>query len=125
MTGANQQKNHSRIKCIQPEYQDTFMDMTVYHYTSPEAFRAIIQQKKLRFTDIRFLNDKSESRYFVEMLAKFLRQNRGRYVSIESSFYRMLNGRDPGEISNVYDESFFMGDAEDNLGKTQPRCFVF
>ena len=118
------QKINARATCIQPEHRAEFLASTMYHYTSPEAFRAIVQQKKLRFTDIRFLNDKSESKYFVEMLDKFLSSRPGRYPHIEDCFHRMLNGRDPREISNIYDEDFFCG-CDTSIHSTQPRCFVF
>ena len=50
-----------------------------YHYTSPEAFLSIVQNQSVRFTDVRFLNDKTEGIYFVKALLDFLDKNQGRY----------------------------------------------
>ena len=44
----------------------------VYHYTSPEAFLSIIRSHTLRFTDIHYLNDKSEGIYFTKLLLDFM-----------------------------------------------------
>ena len=43
-----------------------------YHYTSPEAFLSIIRSKTLRFSDIRYMNDKTESIYFLKVLLDFM-----------------------------------------------------
>jgi len=41
--------------------------MNVYHYTSPAGFLSIIEQGKLWFSDIQFLNDRSEYVYIKEL----------------------------------------------------------
>lgn len=43
-----------------------------FHYTSPEGLFAILQSRSLRFTDYRFLNDKSEFTYLYDMLRELL-----------------------------------------------------
>ena len=50
-----------------------------YHYTSPDAFLSIITKKNLRFTDARFMNDKSELIYFVKILLEFLQSSKTKY----------------------------------------------
>jgi hypothetical protein len=40
----------------------------LYHYTDAGAFAAIVEHRKLRATDIRFLNDPLELRYAWEAL---------------------------------------------------------
>ena len=119
------QKPICNVTCMQPEYKDNFLNMTVYHYTSPEAFRAIVQKRALRFTDIRFLNDKSESTYFVEMLADFLNKRGQDYPVFRGCFQRMLNGRTPHDISNVYDEAFLPEGMTDKFYSSKQRCYVF
>ena len=47
---------------------DNEQEDIVYHYTSPDAFLSIIQNQAVRFTDIRYLNDKTEGIYFVKLL---------------------------------------------------------
>lgn len=38
------------------------------HYTSPEALIKILENKSLRFTDYRFLNDKTEGTYIYDVI---------------------------------------------------------
>ena len=44
------------------------MRNTVYHYTSIEVFRKIVEFKKLRFTQMNSLNDKSEYKYGLQLI---------------------------------------------------------
>ena len=44
------------------------MNQTVYHYSSIEVLKIILNNKKLRFTKINSLNDKSEYQYGTEIL---------------------------------------------------------
>lgn len=55
-----------------------------YHYTSPDAFLSIIQSKKIRFSDVRFMNDKSEGVFFVKLLLEFMDRNIGKYPFTQS-----------------------------------------
>ena len=45
----------------------------VYHYASVAAFESIIKEKKLRFTDRLYLNDKSEGIYCLQLCLKMIR----------------------------------------------------
>ena len=54
-------------------------DGLVYHYTSPEAFLSIIKSGKVRFTDVRYLNDKSETLFFVKKLVEFIEKRKKDY----------------------------------------------
>lgn len=47
-----------------------------YHYTSPSAFLSIIDKRQIRFTDIRYLNDKSEDVYLIKLIIIFLKNIR-------------------------------------------------
>ncbi|MBR3674103.1 MAG: DUF2971 domain-containing protein [Clostridia bacterium] len=47
---------------------------SIYHYTSPEAFINIIKNKKLWFTNIRFLNDKMEFCCGLEVMLNCIKQ---------------------------------------------------
>lgn len=44
------------------------MDQLLYHYTSFNAFNSIVTNCRLRFTNIRYLNDKSEYLYALDLL---------------------------------------------------------
>ncbi len=55
-----------------------------YHYTSAQAFMSILKPQKddtayLRFTDIRYMNDKSEQVYFVKVLLEYLNERKSEY----------------------------------------------
>lgn len=45
---------------------------TIYHYTSPVAFKSIIENKTLRFTDCHYLNDYSESKYALDLCYEYM-----------------------------------------------------
>ena len=73
------------IQSFKPE---DFLSLSIkeeikHHYTSPEAFLSIIQEKKIRFTDYRYMNDKSENVYVVKVLLDFLEKNKGKYPNAE------------------------------------------
>ncbi len=78
-----------------------------YHYTSPEAFLSIIRNRKLRFSDIRYMNDKTEGIYFVKVLLDFMDKNRERYPYVQSAInsligqnnFRRIQDLDISEIS--------------------------
>ena len=43
----------------------------IYHYTSADGLRSIIQSRKLWFSSAKFLNDYSENNYIFTLLPKF------------------------------------------------------
>lgn len=77
--------NSFTIKSFQPDTQSFTAKNKVlrYHYTSANALISILknhnQSASVRFTDVRYLNDKSEMLYFVKCLIMFLRDNRKDY----------------------------------------------
>ena len=55
-----------------------------YHYTSPNALLSILTTGCLRFTDARYMNDTSETLYFLKLLLEFIEKNKERYpLSLE------------------------------------------
>ena len=72
-----------------------------YHYTSPEAFLSIVQNQSVRFTDVRFLNDKTEGIYFVKALLDFLDKNQGRYPYFELAVNELLKENDYKKIRDL------------------------
>lgn len=44
----------------------------IYHYTSPSAFKSIIENKTLRFTHWHYLNDYSESKYALDLCYEYM-----------------------------------------------------
>ena len=65
-----------------------------YHYTSPEAFLSIVQDSAVRFTDIRYLNDKTEGIYFVKVLLDFMDKHLGKYPYFELAVNTLLGEND-------------------------------
>lgn len=77
--------NSFMIKCFQPE-EEKFKPTTElvrYHYTSANALLKILTPSDgsafVRFTDVRYLNDKSEMLFFIKRLLEFVRDNSEKY----------------------------------------------
>ena len=67
------------IHSFSVDKKENFNLHTKYHYTSPGAFLSILKGRKIRFTDARFLNDKTEIKYFISVLIDFLNQNKSSF----------------------------------------------
>lgn len=77
----------------QDEIIDDKEDKVKYHYTSASGLLSILKGQTLRFTDARFMNDKSELSYVIDFLADFLRKNKG-YPECTKAFEKLvLNGQ--------------------------------
>lgn len=72
-----------------------------YHYTSPNGLLSIIKNKSLRFTDIRFLNDKSESLYLVKVICDYFAENKQKYSIIEEAFNRLIGANDISKLQKL------------------------
>ncbi len=44
----------------------------VYHYTSDSALKSILENSTLRLSDIKYMNDESEMKYFYDLAKKYL-----------------------------------------------------
>lgn len=67
---------------------------TVYHYTSPEAFLSILSEKSIRFSDVRYMNDKSETIYVVKVILDFLHENRKYYPEFNEVVNNLIEEED-------------------------------
>ena len=74
----NKEKNNKNI-----EFTDFLNDIQlteqaydgyIYHYTSSEATKNILENRELRFVDRYYLNDYSEGRYSIELTLKHLNE---------------------------------------------------
>lgn len=72
-----------------------------YHYTSPEAFLSIIKNEQVRFTDIRFLNDRSEGIYLVKLMCDYFNKNKQRFPHVEEAFYNLISKNHIESIRNL------------------------
>ena len=69
----------SSFKPTEKKFRKT-KQVNCYHYTSTSALKSILSNKPvLRFTDARYMNDRSEMVYCVKCLLEFLLSNKERY----------------------------------------------
>ena len=99
-----------------------------YHYTSPSALLSIIQSGKIRFTDARFLNDRSEIVYFIKTLLDFLEINENKYPLTTICIKDLLSNHNLNDIQelNINDIKFNYSFAKVSSKGVKPkRHFVF
>jgi len=72
-----------------------------YHYTSPEAFLSILKNRCVYFTDIRYLNDKKEDVYLIELIRKYIIKNPDRFPMAYSAFNNLLGDSESGEVTSL------------------------
>ena len=107
----------------QLNYSEGEKDIT-YHYTSPDAFLSIVQNHTIRFTDIRYLNDRSEGIYFVKLLLEFIDKNKNKYPYFEEAVNRLLKENDPDKIKNLEITNIKYNDIP-RMPYNPERVFVF
>lgn len=69
-----------------------------YHYTSPYAFLSIIKNESVRFTDIRFLNDRSEGTYLVKLMCDYFDKHPQKFPKTENAFNDLLKENNRNDI---------------------------
>ena len=72
-----------------------------YHYTSPDAFLSIIKNDTLRFTDIRFLNDRSEGMYLVKLMCDYFKEHPQKYPRTEDVFNNLIGENSYKDIQDL------------------------
>lgn len=109
----------------QDEIIDDKEDKVKYHYTSTSGLLSILKGQTLRFTDARFMNDKSELSYFIDFLANFLKKNK-EYSECTKAFEKLvLNGQSIENYKKI-DVSALRFYTDINVFKNQNlRQFVF
>lgn len=93
-----------------------------YHYTSPEGFLSIVKNNSLRFTDISFLNDISESIYMLKVICDFFFEYPQQFPSVEEAFFQMIKENSIEGITNL---SIREINYQLPLQVTKQRQFVF
>lgn len=74
---------------------------TLYHYTSLEALLSIVQFKRFRASNIRFLNDTSEERRLKEDVVSILRR-RSSSAADEAILKTVIDAIDPGPKQSLF-----------------------
>lgn len=72
-----------------------------YHYTSPDAFLSIIKNDSVRFTDIRFLNDRSEGIYLVKLMCDYFKKYPQKFPRTENAFNDLIKENTYSDIQNL------------------------
>lgn len=73
----------------------------VYHYTSPEGLLGILNNQNVRFTDIRYMNDRSEGVYFIKKLIEYIEKNKSVFPHAETIVNSLLQENDYNEIKRL------------------------
>lgn len=89
--------NSKNIRSFQPKDAQAQHDRTAirYHYTSSSALMAILRCNNnktgvLRFTDARYLNDRSEHLFFVKRLLEYMDRNKRNYQFCQEVINELL-----------------------------------
>lgn len=110
----------NEIRKIRQKHQKKIIDVNftkyeiIYHYTTPEAFLNIIQNGKLWFSDINYLNDESEMFYAYELLKSILNKNQKQIRKelcklIEEKIEQILNKEKPESLFKYLERrSYFL-----------------
>ena len=99
--GTNQNKS-PLIHEFRPGNQVDSTDNTyVYHYTSPEAFLSIVQNNSIRFSDVRYMNDKSEAIFVVKRLLEFAEKRKNEYPLFCEALNTLLKENSYDAIKNL------------------------
>ncbi len=77
-----------------------------YHYTSPEAFLNILKHRSVYFTDIRYLNDKKEDIYLIELIERFVSKNKERFPNVANSFDYMIGKSTDKPTTSLSEKSY-------------------
>ena len=72
-----------------------------YHYTSPDGFLSIVKNNCLRFTDISFLNNVSESIYMLKVICDYFCEYPQKFPRVEEAFFEMIKENKPEDIANL------------------------
>lgn len=72
-----------------------------YHYTSPSAFLSIIENQRVHFTDIRYLNDKSEGIYLIKLIIEFFENHKNKYSYSSELFFNLIKEHSIEDLKNL------------------------
>lgn len=94
------------IRSFQPQDASAQHDRTTtrYHYTSASALMAILGANNnngaVRFTDARYMNDRSEHMYFVMLLLEYMEEHRLEYQYCQQVINKLLFEEQPYSLDD-------------------------
>lgn len=71
---------------------------TAYHYTSPEAFLSILRDGYIRFSDIEYMNDRSEMVYVYKVFLDFLDEHKEEYPYVRKTLAQLIGEENFSDI---------------------------
>lgn len=96
-------------------------EKNTYHYTSPVGLKGILEKPSLRFTDYRFLNDRSEKIYAFKLFVQCMKEEEN---FLKSNFYdtilsRICEGNNKYEaynktINNLFERNYYVASFSNN-----------
>ena len=98
--------------------------LSAYHYTSPDAYRSIIDSGFVRFSDIEYMNDKTETVYAVKKLLDFLDKYPGEYLFTREVLSVLINEQSYSNIQELKVSSITFNDIQ-NIQQRKIRSFLF
>ena len=101
-----------------------------YHYTSANALMSILGNSdnefgKIRFTDARFMNDRSEHLFFVKLLLEYMDKHRKEYPYCQSIISELLLHDHSVDDYTSLRISDFEDFEKDNVMFVKSRHFLF
>ena len=96
----------------------------VYHYTSPKAFLSILENKQVWFTDVRYMNDKSEGKFIVKLLVEFIKKHYNDYPNFCYATNELLKGNNFEDLKDMREENIKYTDIS-GLKYIAQRHFLF
>ena len=113
------------INEFQPGNQIHGIENTVvYHYTGANALLSILENGYVRFSDIRYMNDRSETVFFVKRLIEFIAENGKQYPFFRDAVNELLAENDYGQILDLNTDKVKFRDFPGLKMKPQ-RTFIF
>lgn len=103
---------------------DEIDNIFVYHYTGANAFLSIIENECIRFSDIRYMNDRSETIFFVKRLIEFIKENGKQYPFFQDAVNTLLAENEYNQILKLNTNKIKYKDFTKLKVKT-PRTFIF
>ena len=97
------QLNSLLINRFKPGVEDSVKDEDglMFHYTSPDGLLSIIANNEVYFTDIRFLNDKSEDIYLVKLILDIFEKNKKDYPYVSDVIYKLFKNHQTNDLRNL------------------------
>lgn len=103
----NKEKNNENIEFTDfvndIQLTEKAYDGYIYHYTSSEATKSILENRKLRFVDRYYLNDYSEGRYSIELAFEHLNK-----LIKNQEFYEIIKEELNNRMKKLQNNHFFV-----------------